>query len=63
MFLLDDEKVLELELLIYKNSDKFYNVNDLIIEVGLYSENELDAMEDLESFINEDEENIYLSDI
>ena len=63
MFLLDDEKVLELELLIYKNSDKFYNINDLIRELGLYSENELDAMEDLDSFINEDEENIYLSDI
>ena len=64
MFLLDDEKILELELLIYRNNNNIsMTMNELLKELEFYSDNELEAIEDLGSFLNEDEENIYLSDI
>ena len=64
MFLLDDEKILELELLIYRNNNNIsINIDELLKELELYNENELGAIEDLNSFIDEDEENVYLSDI
>ncbi|WP_300368286.1 hypothetical protein [Brachyspira sp.] len=62
--ILNDEKILELELLIYRSKNNlFKTIDDLIIDLDIYSTSEFEANEDLNSFNEEDEENIFLSDI
>ena len=62
--ILNDEKILELELLIYRSKNNlFKTIDDLIIDLDIYSTSEFEANEDLNSFNEEDEENVFLSDI
>ena len=65
-YILNDEKILELELLIYKSSSNLQKtIDELIIDldINIFSEAEAEANEDLYSINEEDIENSCLSDI